>query len=99
MTSRMELLQVSGLCMFSMFIMRDMAPKLLEAVTGWTFDDTVQKEILKRVMGLRHSFNLREGLKPSDFVLPKRSVGEPPLEQGPLFLDCGQFARRLADGD
>ncbi|MFA4915212.1 MAG: aldehyde ferredoxin oxidoreductase family protein [Syntrophales bacterium] len=84
MTSRMELLQVSGICMFSTLVMRDMEIKLLEAVTGWIFDDTAQEKILKRVMGLRHAFNLREGFKPSDFVLPKRSVGEPPLEHGSL---------------
>ncbi|MFA4917192.1 MAG: aldehyde ferredoxin oxidoreductase family protein [Syntrophales bacterium] len=84
MTSRMELLQISGICIFSMFVMPDMEIKLLEAVTGWTFDDTALVKLLKRVMGLRHVFNLREGFKPSDFVLPKRSVGGPPLEYGPL---------------
>jgi aldehyde:ferredoxin oxidoreductase len=33
---------------------------------------------------MRHAFNLREGLKPADFRLPKRCVGEPPQTQGPL---------------
>jgi aldehyde:ferredoxin oxidoreductase len=33
---------------------------------------------------MKQAFNLREGLKPADFVLPERSVGEPPLEGGPL---------------
>ena len=84
MTSRMELLQVSGMCLFSLFIMRDMTTKLLEPVTGWTCDDAFQVATLKRIMGLRHAFNLREGLKPGDFVLPKRAVGEPVQEAGPL---------------
>jgi aldehyde:ferredoxin oxidoreductase len=84
MTSRMELLQVSGSCLFSLFIMRDMTTKLLEPVTGWVFDEAFQIETMKRIMGLRHAFNLREGLKPADFVLPKRAVGEPALEGGPL---------------
>ena len=33
---------------------------------------------------MRHAFNLREGIKPEDSVLPPRSVGEPPLTEGPL---------------
>ena len=35
-------------------------------------------------MNMRLAFNLREGQKPSDFVLPPRSVGEPPQKEGPL---------------
>ena len=33
---------------------------------------------------MRQAFNLREGLEPADFVLPKRIYGEPPQAQGPL---------------
>jgi aldehyde:ferredoxin oxidoreductase len=84
MTSRHELLQVSGMCLFSMFVMRDMTSKLLEPVTGWTVDEAFHKEILQRVMGMRQAFNLREGLKPSDCALPKRAVGDPPQQSGPV---------------
>ncbi len=79
-----EILQVAGLCLFSSFVRFDqMAPKLLEAVTGWSFDPAAQKDTFTRVMDMRHAFNLREGQKPSDLVLPPRCVGEPPLKEGP----------------
>jgi len=97
-TSRHELLQVSGMCLFSMFVTRDMTTKLLEPVTGWTIDDAFHKEILKRVMGMRHAFNLREGLKPADFVLPKRAVGDPPQQAGPnkgVTIDNETLARNF----
>ncbi len=83
MTSRMELLQISGMCMFSMFFMPDMTQRLLEPVTGLTCDEAFTVEVTKRVMGLRHAFNLREGQKPGDFALPKRAV-ESDREEGPL---------------
>jgi aldehyde:ferredoxin oxidoreductase len=84
MTISNEVLQVAGLCLFSNFVQRDMAPKMLEAVTGWSFDKAFQKDTMMRVMNMKHAFNLREGQKPSDFVLPPRSVGEPPPKEGPV---------------
>ncbi len=79
-----EILQVAGLCLFSNFVRFDqMAPRLLEAVTGWGFDPALQKNAFMRVMDMRHAFNLREGQRPSDLVLPPRSVGEPPQKEGP----------------
>jgi aldehyde:ferredoxin oxidoreductase len=80
-----EVLQVAGACLFYAFTgQRNYPSQALEAVTGWPFDQAAQKETMMRVMNMRHAFNLREGLKPSDFVLPPRSVGEPAQSQGPL---------------
>lgn len=80
-----EVMQVAGACMFYAFTgQRDYPSRALEAVTGWPFDPAVQKETMMRVMNMRLAFNLREGQKPSDFVLPPRSVGEPAQSQGPL---------------
>jgi aldehyde:ferredoxin oxidoreductase len=84
MTGQMEVLNASGLCMFSMFVTRGLAPKLLAAVTGWSVDENFQKETALRIFNMRHAFNLREGQKPSEVLLPKRSVGAPPLSEGPL---------------
>ena len=85
MTSGNEMLQLSGLCLMSQFTgMRDMAVNLLEAVTGIPIDQDRQIEILKRTMGIRHAFNLREGLNPFDIEMPKRAVGEPPQTEGPV---------------
>ena len=33
---------------------------------------------------MRYAFNLREGQKLSENKLPSRSIGEPPLTEGPL---------------
>ena len=78
-----EILQVSGACLFSLLFMLDMVPKAIEAVCGWTCDAEFQSAAMMRIMTLRHAFNLREGHTPKDYRLPKRSVGEPPQEEGP----------------
>ncbi len=80
-----EVLQVAGLCLFSNFVRFDqMAPRMLEAVTGWNFDPAVQKQTMMRVMNMRLAFNLREGQNPAEIKLPSRSVGEPPQKEGPV---------------
>jgi aldehyde:ferredoxin oxidoreductase len=79
-----EVLQVSGICLFHLFVIPGIAPKMLTAVTGWDFDKETQKALMLRVMNMRHVFNLREGQIPADFVMPARSVGKPPQEVGPL---------------
>jgi aldehyde:ferredoxin oxidoreductase len=84
LTGIYEVLQVSGICLFSLFAQLDLAPRMLEAVTGWNCDNEFQTSATKRIMNMRHAFNLREGQKPADFAAPKRSVGEPPQEEGPL---------------
>lgn len=64
----------------------DAAVKFIEAVTGWGFKEKDILQTGKRIMNMRHVFNLREGQKPTDDdnKLPKRSVGEPPQTEGPL---------------
>jgi aldehyde:ferredoxin oxidoreductase len=37
-----------------------------------------------RIQVLRHTFNLREGISPGEWVLPPRASGHPPLDAGPL---------------
>ena len=37
-----------------------------------------------RVQVLRHVFNLREGIRPGELLLPARARGSPPLTQGPV---------------
>lgn len=84
MTSGNEILQLAGMCLFSMFLGRDITVRLLEPVTGMVIDEAEQIKILKRTMGIRHAFNLREGHNPLDIDMPKRSVGDPPQTEGPL---------------
>jgi aldehyde:ferredoxin oxidoreductase len=96
-TCHTEIMNTSGSCLFGGFSMpQDALPRLIEAVTGWDFkeDDVVRTG--KRIMNMRHVFNLREGQKPADSVLPTRCVGDPPLTEGPL-KGVAIDHRKLAD--
>jgi aldehyde:ferredoxin oxidoreductase len=83
-TCHTEIMNSAGSCLFGGFSMPHNAlPELIEAVTGWDFKDDVLRTG-KRILTMRHVFNLREGLKRADSLLPKRCTGEPPLAEGPL---------------
>jgi aldehyde:ferredoxin oxidoreductase len=83
-----EIVNTSGLCIFGVdfCLPKDAAVRLIEAATGWDFTEEDVLQTGKRIMDMRHVFNLREGQKPNDDsnLLPKRCVGEPPLTEGPL---------------
>lgn len=82
-----EIMNTSGSCLFGGFSMPPGTEvKQIEAVTGWDFKKEDVIRTGKRIMNMRHVFNLREGQKPTDDegALPKRCVGEPPLTEGPL---------------
>lgn len=84
-TCHTEIVNIAGSCIFGGFSMpQNAVAGLIEAVTGWEFKAEEVVKTGKRVMNMRHAFNLREGQKPGDVVLPGRCVGEPPLEAGPL---------------
>jgi aldehyde:ferredoxin oxidoreductase len=81
-TCRSEVLSSAGACAFMSFATPPHALKdLLEAVTGHEID---MVRTGKRILNMRHLFNLREGLKPTQNLLPARWLGNPPLEDGPL---------------
>ena len=42
------------------------------------------QEVGERIAIIRHAFNLREGLNPADFKMPKRLLDGRPLGAGPL---------------
>jgi aldehyde:ferredoxin oxidoreductase len=86
-TCNTEILNTSGFCTFSGFCMPPgTAIRLIQAVTGWDFQQEDVLKTGKRIMNMRHAFNLREGQKPTDneCALPKRCVGEPPQTEGPV---------------
>lgn len=58
-------------------------PDFLTAITGhpWSLDDVLQMG--ERIANIRQAFNIREGFRPSDFTIPGRVIGLPPLAQGP----------------
>jgi aldehyde:ferredoxin oxidoreductase len=82
-TILMELINSAGLCMFFTYASDpSQVLPVIEASCG--MDSPALLAAGKRILTMRHAFNLREGLKPADFVLPPRSVGSPPLQAGPL---------------
>jgi len=81
-TCRNEVLCSAGVCAFTGFATPPHALKgLIDAVTGLDIDIT---RTGKRILNMRHLFNLREGQKPTHNLLPARWLGQPPLEEGPL---------------
>jgi aldehyde:ferredoxin oxidoreductase len=84
-TCHTEIMNISGSCLFGGFSMPQGAlPRLIEAATGWDFKEENVLRTGKRIMDMRHVFNLREGQKRADSLLPTRCVGDPPLTEGPL---------------
>jgi aldehyde:ferredoxin oxidoreductase len=82
-----EILNTSGLCMFGGFCMPpDAVARLIEAVTGWDFQQEDVLKTGKRIMNMRYAFNLREGQRLTDDAnqLPRRCIGEPPQKEGPV---------------
>jgi aldehyde:ferredoxin oxidoreductase len=61
-----------------------MIPQFLEYVTGqnYTIEDLLT--IGERISNLRMAFNIREGVRLSDWKVPGRMIGDPPLKAGPL---------------
>jgi aldehyde:ferredoxin oxidoreductase len=86
-----EVLNSAGACQFSSFSAPPHALKgLLDAVTGLDID---MLRTGKRILNMRHLFNLREGKKPTQNILPARWLGVPPLEGGPLKGNTVDYAR------
>ena len=56
----------------------------LNAAEGWNYDGDHYMEIGERIQTLRQMFNVKQGVDPASFKLPKRMLGEPPLPAGPL---------------
>jgi aldehyde:ferredoxin oxidoreductase len=70
--------------------------EFFNAVTGWDLDIAEVLTTGARIQTLRQSFNIREGIQPSDVKLPERLVGRPPQEDGPVAgvtLDVDNLAR------
>ena len=98
-TAAQEIINAVGLCLFKNFAgIQNIVWKLLPPVTGWNFGEEEEMNAGLRIYTMRQAFNLREGLKPTDFQLPRRSVGEPPQTEGPLegvTVDYKSFIRNF----
>ncbi|MGD8960932.1 MAG: aldehyde ferredoxin oxidoreductase family protein [Desulfobacterales bacterium] len=70
--------------------------EFFNAVTGWDLDANEILTTGARIQTLRHCFNLREGIAPSDVKLPDRMAGRPPQDDGPVAgvtIDVDSLAR------
>jgi len=81
-----HIMNAAGLCLFMYISLPDarVVTEFMSAVTGW---DISTEELIttgERIATIRHCFNLREGLNPLDFKVPGRSIGRPPLKEGPV---------------
>jgi len=75
----------AGMCMMAWANMKpDALTDSLSFTTGHEFTLDEVEKIGARIATLRIAFNLREGLRNVDFVMPGRLVGSPPLQSGPL---------------
>ncbi|MHA1145463.1 MAG: aldehyde ferredoxin oxidoreductase family protein [Candidatus Helarchaeota archaeon] len=77
-----SMLNALGLCYFCNYLGPYPLFDAMKAVTGWDFTFEELVEIGERIQNLRQAFNVRDGLKPSDFKLPDRAKGIPPLDAG-----------------
>jgi aldehyde:ferredoxin oxidoreductase len=72
-----------GVCKFSRgYFLANGFEKIFECIDGRTMDENEVLRIGERVNNLKHMFNLREGVKKADFLLPPRLTGEP-VKEGP----------------
>ena len=70
--------------------------EFFNAVTGWDLNVNEVLTTGARIQTLRHCFNLREGIAPSDVKLPRRMAGQPPQKEGPVAgvsIDVDSLAR------
>jgi aldehyde:ferredoxin oxidoreductase len=85
LVSMTEIQNCLGLCMFAMFTgIQTLNTAMMEAVTGESFKSQDALRAAARILHVRQAFNVREGIRPADLVMPARSIGNPPLEAGPL---------------
>jgi aldehyde:ferredoxin oxidoreductase len=76
-----QLLSSAGLCALYMIAYAPPVVELLRPVTGWNIDWDEGLRTGKRMLTLRQAFNVREGVSPEAFELPKRFSR--PMEIGP----------------
>jgi len=75
----------AGVCLFpAIFFGYYPLLDFLNAVTGWDMDISEVLEAGARIQTLKQTFNIREGLTPSEIKLPPRMAGIPPKSEGPL---------------
>lgn len=81
----MHYVNCAGICQFGyMFMDASALPEFLSLATGWESSLNDLLNIGERIANIRQAFNIREGITVADFHVPKRVLGYPPLESGPI---------------
>jgi len=79
-----HVMNCAGVCMFGYGRLDvNSLAEFLNLVTGsnHSLDDLLK--IGERIANMRQAFNIREGISTSDFKVPNRVLGRPPLQAGP----------------
>jgi len=71
-----------GMCFFALMYSGLPLIEFISAVTGWDFTLDEALTVGHRIHTLRHAFNIREGILPTDFHLPNRMSDKP--TDGPI---------------
>ena len=80
-----HVMNAAGVCLFAGFIAPpETLTEELRYATGQEWPMERVQEVGERIAIIRHAFNLREGLNPADFKMPKRLLDGRPLGAGPL---------------
>ena len=79
-----HLINTAGACLFAADGLNFRFIDLMSAITGWDLNTENMVRTGQRIATMMHAFNLREGFSPSDFTMPERVLGNPPLKAGPL---------------
>ncbi len=79
-----HVMNCAGVCSYGYSSMDASAlPEFLNLVTGWDYGIDDLLKIGERIANIRQAFNIREGISTSDFKVPNRVLGRPPLQAGP----------------
>jgi len=80
-----EIINAGGFCMIAdgnVFQNHSVPVRLLNAITGFAYDEHSKANLGVRSYTIRHAFNLREGMRRKDFDISPRMIGKPPMEEG-----------------
>ena len=92
-----QVVNSAGVCLFGPLVGEYPLLEWMNAATGWNLTPEDILTIGERILTLRHCFNLREGIKPSDTRIKNRAGGHPPIDKGPLAnitLDLDRMGKR-----
>ena len=81
-----ELLDGAGGCYYAMLLGNNnwKIVEMLNAATGWEYTGDQYMEVGKRIQTMRQLFNAKHHVPITEWALPDRMAGKPPLKEGPL---------------